>query len=365
MKILYLIPKLNVSGGVAKIITTKANFLSADLNHEVAIVTQNKGNEPLFFELNSNIKLFDVILKGNFLNFIISYKKKIQTILNEFKPDLIVIADNGLKSLLFTYIVKTKIPIVLEIHCSKFVSEKENDSFYSKIIYHFIVIIRGFGIKKFKNILVLSEESKKEWNLKKAKIIPNPVSQNNLFSDLNSKKILCVTRNSYEKGLDRIIPICKAIQDKHPDWFFEVFCDEKGTFEINEMIKINHLTNIKIQKPTKQINDAYLKSSIFISTSRFEVFPLVILEAMSFGLPIVAYDCQIGIKSVLNKDFSFLIQDDNPLEFIKKLETLISNKELQVEMGKKGQLESLKYNHETILNQYKDYLNEVVYNEHK
>ena len=363
MKILYLIPKLNLSSGVAKIISAKANYLSNNRVNEVAIVTQNEGNFPLFFELDSKIKLFDIILKGNFITFLKSYKYQIEIIINDFQPNVIVVADNGLKALFFKYIVKTTIPVVLEIHCSKFVSEKEHSTFLSKILHKLVVKLRGIGAKSFANILMLSEESKQEWKFKKATIIPNPVSKNNYISDLTRKKILCVTRNSYEKGLDRIIPICLAIQNKYPDWYFEIYCDENGFYDINAMISRNNLSNIVLHNPTKKIDEAYQKSSIYISTSRFEVFPLVILEAMSFGLPIVAYNCPIGIKSIIDNNCSFLIEDGKERSIITAIEKLISNKELQLLMGKNARTESLKYNVDAIFKTYKSYLNQIVYKE--
>lgn len=365
MKILFLIPKLNVSGGVAKIISAKANFLSKNNENNVAILTQNKGNDPLFFDLNPNVDLFDVSLKGNFFNILTAYKKQVESVLKVFRPDVIVIADNGLKAMFFNIIIKTAIPVVLEIHCSKIVSEKENNTFFAKRSHQIVVKLRQLSIKYFSNIIMLSEESKKEWNLKSAKIIPNPVDQSSVHSDLSDKKIICVTRNNYEKGFDRIIPICKAINKKYPSWTFEVFCDEKGYFDILKLMKNNDIRNLIIHKSTKNINEYYLNSSIYISTSRFEVFPLVILEAMSFGLPVVAYNCPIGVKSILNSDFGFLIEDGNQNEFINKLEKLILDKEVRIKMGKNAQLESFKYNTEKILNDYKVYLNEIVYNELK
>lgn len=365
MKILYLIPKLNVSSGVANVVSQKANYLSKNKENEVVIVTQNEGNKPLFFELDPNIELLDIQLKGNFLTFLKSYKKQIESILKSTKPDLIVIADNGLKALFFNFIVTTKIPIILEIHCSKFVSEKENSNFFSKMIHKSVVKSRKFGAKSFTNILMLSEESKQEWKLEKAIILPNPVLKSTFISDLSSKKILCVTRNSYEKGLDRIIPICAAIQKKHPNWSFEIYCDEKGFYDIKKMIQNNKLQNLVLHQPTKEVNEAYLKSSIYISTSRFEVFPLVILEAMSFGLPIVAYDCPIGNKSIINNHFGFLIEDGNETDFIFNLEKLILETELKFEMGKNAKLESLKYDVATVFEKYEFYLNQIVYKEDK
>lgn len=360
MKILYIIPKLNVSGGVAKIISTKANFLSKNYNHEVAIVTQNKGNYPLFFDLEKNIKLYDIILKGNIVHFLKTYKEQLNEKINSFNPDVIIIADNGLKALFFNYFFKLRIPVIIEIHCSKYVTENSNKSIGSKIKHYFTVRLRSFGIKSFSNILVLSKESKEEWNLKTAKIIPNPVAQNQTIADLTQKNIICVTRNSYEKGIDRIIPIASALQNKFPYWTLNVFCQEHGYFDLEKAISKNQLTNITLHNPTKEIDKAYIQNSILIAVSRFEVFPLVLLEAMSFGLPIVAYNCPIGNKSILNENFGFLVQDGNVNEFVTKVEELILNEDRRLQMGKQAQLESLKFNTKTILNQYNEYIIAVV-----
>lgn len=360
MKILYIIPKLNVSGGVAKIISTKANFLSKNYNHEVAIVTQNKGNYPLFFDLEKNIKLYDIILKGNIVHFLKTYKEQLNEKINSFNPDVIIIADNGLKALFFNYFFKLRIPVIIEIHCSKYVTENSIKSIGLKIKHYFTVRLRSFGIKSFSNILVLSKESKEEWNLKTAKIIPNPVAQNQTIADLTQKNIICVTRNSYEKGIDRIIPIASALQNKFPYWTLNVFCQEHGYFDLEKAISKNQLTNITLHNPTKEIDKAYIQNSILIAVSRFEVFPLVLLEAMSFGLPIVAYNCPIGNKSILNENFGFLVQDGNVNEFVTKVEELILNEDRRLQMGKQAQLESLKFNTKTILNQYNEYIIAVV-----
>ena len=61
MKILYIVPKINNEGGVARVLSVKANYLVENFGYEIHILTQNGGNKPLFYSFNEKI------LKGLFL----------------------------------------------------------------------------------------------------------------------------------------------------------------------------------------------------------------------------------------------------------------------------------------------------------
>ena len=79
MKILYIVSKINNEGGVARVLSVKANYFIEKLGYEVDILTQNNGNSPLFFDFNPIIKLHDVILKGNKIAFFFSIYKRIKS----------------------------------------------------------------------------------------------------------------------------------------------------------------------------------------------------------------------------------------------------------------------------------------------
>ena len=53
MKILYIVPKINTEGGVARVLSAKANYLIENFGYEIHILTQNEGNNPLFFSFNA------------------------------------------------------------------------------------------------------------------------------------------------------------------------------------------------------------------------------------------------------------------------------------------------------------------------
>ena len=150
MKILYIISAINNQGGVARVLATKTNYFVENFGYEVIIVTENNGNEPLFFEFNPKIKIIDIKLSKNKVAEIIGYKTKIQNIINEQNPNYIITSSFHFKSFLIPYLLKTKIPIVFEPHGSKF----NEELFIGSTIYHTFrrkikVLYRGFLANKF------------------------------------------------------------------------------------------------------------------------------------------------------------------------------------------------------------------------
>jgi hypothetical protein len=73
MKLVYIVPNINNEGGVARVLSIKANYLVEKLGYEVHILTQNEGFSPLFYSFNSNIIFHDILLKGNFFQFFNSF----------------------------------------------------------------------------------------------------------------------------------------------------------------------------------------------------------------------------------------------------------------------------------------------------
>ena len=69
MKLLYIVPKINNEGGVARVLSIKANYLVEKLGYEVHILTQNEGFSPLFYSFSPNVIFHDILLTGNFFQF--------------------------------------------------------------------------------------------------------------------------------------------------------------------------------------------------------------------------------------------------------------------------------------------------------
>lgn len=352
MKILYLVPNINNEGGVARVLAIKTNYLIEKWEYQIDFLTQNKGGFPQFYNFNKKIGFHDLILKGNPFQYLLNYKRKLNEQIELLNPDIIVVCDNGFKAFLLPYILKTKIPMVLEIHSSLNVIEKENDSILTLIGTHLAILFKKFAARKFDEFVVETPESTKEWNVPNAIVIPNPLwFHTDKLAKLNSKKVIAVGRHVYEKGFDRLLYIWKKIVKKHPDWHLDIYGKSSDDLLLQKLTSELNLTNsVSFYNPTNDIVSKYQENSIYLMTSRFEGFGMVLIEAMASGLPCIAYDCPCGPRAIIeNKSDGFLIKNGNESDFIDATLYLINNESKRIEMGKNAKKKSLNYNIDTIM----------------
>jgi glycosyltransferase involved in cell wall biosynthesis len=352
MKLLYLVPNVNNEGGVARVLAIKTYYLIEKWNYHIDFLTQNKGSFPHFYNFNKKIGFHDMLLQGNPIQFILDYKRKLNEQIELLNPDIIVVCDNGFKAFLLPFILKTKIPVVLEIHSSLSVVEKENDSIFKLIGTQLSILFKKLVARKFDNFVVETPESIKEWNVPNGIVIPNPLWFNSDKSaKLNSKKVIAVGRHVYEKGFDRLLHIWKQIVKKHPDWHLDIYGKSSDNLFLQRLTSKLNLTNsVSFFAPTIDIVSKYQENSIYLMTSRFEGFGMVLIEAMASGLPCIAYDCPCGPKAIIeNKVNGFLIENGSESDFVDATLLLINNESKRIEMGKNAKQKSLNYHIDTIM----------------
>lgn len=356
MKLLYITPMINGEGGVQKVLSIKTNYFIESYDYQIDILTQDNGNTNLFFEFNPKIGLFDMVLsKNKFLkNF--QYRNQIEQQIKISNPDVVIVCDAGIKAFLLPVLLNSKRPLFFEYHGSKFNESRYfNPTYFNLISRKIKYTFKNICIKLFNKVILLSNESLQEWKIKNAVIIPNSLEKNSsLVSDLKSKKIIVIARHSYEKGLDRLLPIWQKINQKYPDWILEIYGNGTLTKQLINQINLLDISNtVKLFDPIKNITDKYLEASICLMTSRQEGLPMVLIEAMNHGLPIVAYNCPIGPKAIIsNSENGFLIDNSNEIEFITAVCKLIEDENLRFQMGRNAKINSKKYQIEPIMEQW-------------
>lgn len=358
MRLLYIVPKIKDAGGVARVLAVKANYFVAHFGYEIHILSQNEQGILPFYTFNDKIIFHNMILEGNVFSFFNSFKKEINKSIANINPDVILVADNGLKAFLFPFIVKTKTPVIFESHGSKFIEEHNKKSIlFSGIKYRF----KTFGARKFTKMVALSNESLKEWKVKNGVVIPNPSwIQTKVTSGLQHKKVIAIARNSYEKGLDRLLLIWKEIINEHPDWTLDIYTDDVNSLKRAAM-NLKIYSRINYLKFVRNIEEKYLDASIYAMTSRFEGFPMVLLEAMASGLPCIAYDCPSGPRAIIsNGENGFLIPDKNIEMYVKKLSFLMENEEVRYKLGHDAKETSEHFNIDKVMQEWKLFLENLL-----
>ncbi|PIG99081.1 glycosyltransferase family 4 protein [Deinococcus sp. UR1] len=229
-------------------------------------------------------------------------------------------------------------------------------------------MVRKSTYKKLDRVIVLTEAEKdvfqKQLGLR-ISVIPNSLP---LFpkypAKLESKRMLCVGRYTYQKGFDRLIPIISSLMRSREDWELFIFGAGEQEDELRRLISLNQLNNIHLAPPTSNIEKEYLDSSIYLLPSRFESFGMVILEAQACGLPVVAYDSSNGPRSLISETNGILIDDGDGPEFSAAVEKLMDDLEYRRRLGQSGRLNAQNYNPDIIRQRWLSLINHVRSGEH-
>ena len=111
------------------------------------------------------------------------------------------------------------------------------------------------------------------------------------------------------------------------------------------------------------MKEQYRNASIFVMTSLYEGFGMALLEALTCGLPCIAFDCPCGPREMISNDKNgFLIAESNVEEFADKLIYLMSHSKERKEMGRQAYLSSENFSTEKVMKQWMDLFDEVYTN---
>ena len=173
------------------------------------------------------------------------------------------------------------------------------------------------------------------WNLISEKIsyIPNPVTfRVNGTVSYSHKTIVAVGRLDKIKGFDLLIESWRLINQKYEEWILKIVGSGIEEEALKEQAK--NIQNIQFISEQKDIKKEYLSSSIYVMSSREEGMPMVIVEAMESGLPIVAFN-NVGAKYLV-KENGLLCEVGDVKTLADNLEKLINNKNLREMYGEKS-----------------------------
>lgn len=372
MRIVYVNDALAIMGGLERILIEKANELTERYDYEMFILTTNQGDHPIPFPLNSRVTFIDLAIQfhGQYqycgmrrwlkkMELKQLFRQRLKQQLNIIQPDVIVCVRTELVSDVSK--VKGKVPLVFESHTSRYAQRFNNGDWFSQAK----VEMNNYAVRFAQKVVALTEGDAKDWRKINScvQVIPNMVHLNPMgqYCDYDSKSVIFVGRFSGQKDISSLLKIWQLVNSIHPDWQLQIFggFGEEQSILLPKIAEMN--ANIIVHEPTPHIFEGYLKSSIFMLTSRFEPFGLVLPEAMSCGLPVVAYDCPYGPADIITdgKD-GFLIKNRNVDEFAEKVCALIENRELRKVMGQAGILSSQRYDASFIMPKWKDFFEQLI-----
>lgn len=377
IKIAYCIPSLYYPSGMERVLTLKANYFTEVFGYKIHIILTDGENKPPYYELHPNIIVHQLAINYDHLygtpihRRILGYfkkqrvfRKRLNECLNRIKPDITI-------SLLrrdINFINKmTDGSIKLgEIHFNKSNYREFNlpklPNSIKKLIKHFWMKQLIHKLRSLERFIVLSYEDAAEWTeLNNVTVIHNPLSFiPNSHSDCSRKQVIAVGRYMPQKGFDRLISAWKIVSERHPDWILRIYGDgmretlqkQIDTLEISKTCILEH--------SVRNVIDKYCESSIFVLSSRFEGFGMVITEAMVCGVPPIAFTCPCGPRDIIENNIDgILVENGDITGLADKICFLIENETVRKEMGIRARHDVERFRIEKIALQWKSLFESV------
>lgn len=341
MKILYLTDQTYLHGGIEKVLSQKANYFADEMDDDVTIVTYNQqGNIPCY-SFSSKIHFLDLGVdymsgKSYFhpynLKKIPKHRKLLKKILNELKPEVLISCSFG-PDFYFLPFIEKSIPKIKEFHSSRFFSKQNRAGMATQMKQR----LGSWIEKQFDSIVILNVSEVDFYNNKNISIIPNPAEISGERADLTKKRILAAGRIAPVKNFGDLIEIFFIIHEEFKDWELHLFGEDyNGTLQaLKEKVESYKLENhIKFKGVTRDLKNEMRKYSIYAMTSETECFPMVLLESLSVGLPIISYDSPTGPKHIVtDKVDGFLVPYKNLPIFAEQLKKMMRDEKLRHEFS--------------------------------
>jgi glycosyltransferase involved in cell wall biosynthesis len=353
MKIIYNTDQVYLHGGIEKVIAEKANYMADVFGYQVFILTTEQRDEPVCYPLSNSITLIDLKINYNRKKSYFSYenvKKAIyhfirqRKVLQQLQADALISPNYNFDFYWLPFIVK-KTTKIKELHGSRYsdYQNKKNQSFISKYRSKF----NNWIFSQYSHLVVLNDSEKVYIPLKNVVVIPNPVSIPKVQAQLVNKQVIAAGRIAPVKGFDQLIAAWGEVHKQYPEWQLHIYGqDYLGTkASLVQQIMDNGMENVVFFKePVVDLQQTLLEYSIYAMSSETECFPMVLLESLSVGVPIVSYDCPTGPRHIIkNNEDGLLVPYNDTGKLASSLIELMTDNKKRVALGRNAYKNSCRF----------------------
>ena len=378
-KIVYLIPGLHFPSGMERVLTLKANYLADEFGYDVTVILTEEKDKPFYYPLSPKVKTINFDLNFDrmyglplhrrlvyYRKRLRKFKKMLTSTLCELKPDITVSLLR--RDINFLNTVPDGSVKIGEIHFNRSNYRDFNNRMLPGFVrdavkkYWNAQLIRE--LKKLKKFVVLTREDEALWTeLDNVTTIHNPLPfypGPDRVSPCTAKQAIAVGRYTWQKGFDLLIEAWKRVAVRHPDWTLRIYGGGDPTIYARMVEEAGLRRTCRLEGVTDDVVGRFCESSVFVLSSRFEGFGLVVAEAMACGVPPVAFACPCGPKDIVRDGEDGLLAKNGDVEDLaEKICLLIERDELRKRMGSRAREHVRRFDIDTILQQWRQLFDEV------
>jgi glycosyltransferase involved in cell wall biosynthesis len=350
MKVLFTTDQIYKHGGIEKVMALKANYFARELGYSVTILTTEQMRKAPCYALDSSIDLID--LEINYVRHksyfhpenifrVVSHYRRWRNAMQTVTPDVVVVCNYAFDFFWTPFCVHPQVKTFKEYHSSRFYYHQslQKASIFRRLWDRFY----GYFESKYTKVVVLNSDEVAFYPQAQTVVIPNPMARFPQQAPLSVTKAVAAGRIAPVKGFERMIALWSEVVVKHPEWQLDIYGEGEPEYiaQLQQLIQQYKLDqHVFFKTPVPSLQPVLLDYSFYFMTSWTECFPMVLLEALSVGLPILAYDSPTGPRHIVtHEEDGFLAPDGDSVTMLKNITFVIHNAQERKAMGARA------YNH--------------------
>jgi glycosyltransferase involved in cell wall biosynthesis len=352
-----------------RVLLNKVHYLVERHGYDITIVTTDQNGRAPFYPFPEKVKMVDLGInysednaKGVFtkiLNYLRKrrvHRQRLTELLMRERADIVVSLYPSESS--FIPYIKDGSKKVLELHFNKFFRLQYNRTGLLGLIDRWRTRQDERIVRRFDRFVVLTEEDKGYWgDMPNIQVIPNAaLFMADRYADMSRKRVIAVGRLDYQKGFDRLIDAWQIVCSTglFQEWRLDIFGQGEWKDMLKARIKEYGLQNsLHLNEPTKEIAKEYADSSMLVMSSNYEGFPMVMIEAMACGLPVVTFDFKCGPRDIIKDEENGLIVPDGDIQALADaMMRLMANESLRQTMSVEARKVTETYSEEVVMGKW-------------
>lgn len=374
-KLFYLTPTLSSPAGMERVLHNKVLWLVKQARYDITIITTDQGSSPTFYQFPPEVKIIDLDINYSSdyslppIKRLISlhkkrrlHKKRLSELLYRERPDITIALYPSEVSVVPR--IKDGSKKILEFHSNRNFRLNQGFKGLHLLVAKYRCSKDTLLARRFDKCVVLTQEAAQQWHdLDNIEVIPNSVTiTTDITADVDTHRIIAVGRLIYEKGFDRLLNAWALIPNNiKADWKLNIFGDGVLRYQLNNLIaELGLEESTEICRPTKEIFQEYAHSAFLVMSSRSEGFGMVMLEAMSCGLPVVSFDFMSGPREIIQEGKNGIIVKNGDIESLAKaMRQLMDDQVLRHELASHCKDVLIRFSEDRVMNMWEACFNGI------
>lgn len=360
--------------GIERILTCKMNYIANNTSNIIYFTTYEQQSQPLPFPTDASIiykplnimmpQRNDISLFQWLKSYLITrryFRNQFKSLIKDIQPDIVVatVYSYQILDIIICTCHNKGIKTIMESHTQGETVTLSNKFKYNRFLLCAFSLWDYYiksCLKHCDCVVTLTKHDVPFWQkyAKRIEVIPNMLTITpQKVTDYENKRVVSAGRYMSEKGFDMLLEAWHLLPEEFRDWHLYIFGNGDRSAYQNIVIKYNMEDSVHLMPATDNIAEVFSNSSLYVMSSRYEGFGLVLAEAMSCGLPCVSFDCPYGPREIIkDKEDGLLVKYKDVGDLVHKMVTLMSDAKLRHKMGEQAIKNIARYEPHKIMNKW-------------